>query len=221
VSEAAARLRERPVERPGAFFHRLPVSASCVRIPRMRPPRLPQDHLRRCRAHLQPPVTGLFPFNPVAPAQAHLGRERLGPEPAFRTHPHQAGRREIVSELRHPGLLLPAIRARRREDPPLHQHPNPQPGSAIDIFRMGYYGGEGARLMTTLGPFTGKEQPVPEIGPQRLRECQWTASTTLTIRPHWPSGVVSGRPRLLPRPGTRKGEPGTLLAELPRLHRHR
>ncbi|HRH98547.1 MAG TPA: twin-arginine translocation signal domain-containing protein, partial [Prosthecobacter sp.] len=50
----------------------------------------------------------------------------------------------------------------------------------IDIFRMGYYEGAGSRLMTTLGPFDGKEQPVPEIGDKRLRECQWDASTTLT-----------------------------------------
>ena len=51
----------------------------------------------------------------------------------------------------------------------------------IDIFRMGYYDGAGSRLMTTLGPFQGKEQPVPEMGENRLRECQWEASTTLTI----------------------------------------
>ncbi|MES2598516.1 MAG: N,N-dimethylformamidase beta subunit family domain-containing protein [Verrucomicrobiota bacterium] len=63
----------------------------------------------------------------------------------------------------------------------------------IEIFRMGYYGGAGSRLMTTLGPFEGKEQPVPEIGDQRLRECQWQASTTLTIPADWPSGVYLGR----------------------------
>ena len=31
----------------------------------------------------------------------------------------------------------------------------------IEIFRTGYYGGRGARLMTTLGPFEGKAQPIP------------------------------------------------------------
>ena len=79
----------------------------------------------------------------------------------------------------------------------------------IDIFRMGYYGGEGARLMTTLGPFEGKEQPVPEIGDQRLRECRWQASTTLTIPPDWPSGVYLGRLSTIPNqePGTQTPEP--------------
>jgi hypothetical protein len=33
----------------------------------------------------------------------------------------------------------------------------------LDIFRMGYYDGIGSRLMTKLGPFEGKEQPVPEM----------------------------------------------------------
>src|SRR5262245_27019353 len=30
-----------------------------------------------------------------------------------------------------------------------------------EVFRTGYYGGRGARLMTTLGPLQGKAQPVP------------------------------------------------------------
>ena len=54
----------------------------------------------------------------------------------------------------------------------------------IEIFRTGYYGGCGARLMTELGPFEGKEQPVPGIGEKRLRECRWDKSTSITI----PSG---------------------------------
>src|SRR4051812_35428254 len=33
----------------------------------------------------------------------------------------------------------------------------------IEIFRTGYYGGCGARLMTKLGPFDGAEQPVPTM----------------------------------------------------------
>src|SRR5215470_9696877 len=34
----------------------------------------------------------------------------------------------------------------------------------IEIFRMGYYGGAGARLMTTLGPLEANTQPDPEVG---------------------------------------------------------
>ena len=46
----------------------------------------------------------------------------------------------------------------------------------IEIFRTGYYGGRGARLMTTLGPFEGKAQPTPPVGPKDLRECRWEAT---------------------------------------------
>lgn len=70
---------------------------------------------------------------------------------------------------------------------------NPPVELQIEIFRMGYYGGAGARKMTTLGPFQGATQPVPEIGSQRLRECHWTATTEFTIPGDWPSGVYLGR----------------------------
>lgn len=68
----------------------------------------------------------------------------------------------------------------------------------IEIFRTGYYGGRGARLLTTLGPFAGKSQPVPPVGPRRLRECQWEPATALTIPADWPSGVYLGRLTTLP-----------------------
>jgi len=63
----------------------------------------------------------------------------------------------------------------------------------IEIFRTGYYGGRGARLMKKLGPFEGKTQPTPVEGPKRIRECDWEPSTTLTIPDNWPSGVYLGR----------------------------
>ena len=68
----------------------------------------------------------------------------------------------------------------------------------IEIFRTGYYGGKGARLMTELGPFDGNEQPVPEIGTKRLRECRWEKTTSLTIPDDWVSGVYLGRLTTLP-----------------------
>jgi hypothetical protein len=68
----------------------------------------------------------------------------------------------------------------------------------IEVFRTGYYGGRGARLMTTLGPFAGKPQPVPPVGPRRLRECQWEPATALKIPADWPSGVYLGRLTTLP-----------------------
>jgi hypothetical protein len=68
----------------------------------------------------------------------------------------------------------------------------------IEIFRTGYYGGRGARLMATLGPFDGKPQPVPSPGPKNIHECRWEPATELTIPADWPSGVYLGRLTTLP-----------------------
>jgi len=68
----------------------------------------------------------------------------------------------------------------------------------IEIFRTGYYGGRGARLMTVLGPFAGSKQPEPPVGPRRLRECTWTPATSLKIPADWPSGVYLGRLTTVP-----------------------
>lgn len=73
----------------------------------------------------------------------------------------------------------------------------PQP-FRMEIFRMGYYGGRGARLMQTIGPLPGIAQPTPEPGEKNLHECRWTASTVLTIPDDWLSGVYLGRLTTLP-----------------------
>lgn len=68
----------------------------------------------------------------------------------------------------------------------------------IEVFRCGWYGGRGARLLTTLGPFQGKSQPDPPIGPKRLRACAWEVSASLTVPADWPSGVYLARLTTLP-----------------------
>lgn len=68
----------------------------------------------------------------------------------------------------------------------------------IEIFRTGYYGGRGARLMTTLGPFDGAPQPVPAMGAKRVVECKWPPTTALKIPADWPSGVYLGRLTTIP-----------------------
>ena len=59
----------------------------------------------------------------------------------------------------------------------------------IDIYRSGYYGGLGARHMAKLGPFNGKSQPVPMMGNERARECNWESCTNFTVPGDWKSGV--------------------------------
>lgn len=68
----------------------------------------------------------------------------------------------------------------------------------IELFRMGYYGGRGARLMHTLGPVKGQVQTVPDTGENRLKECHWEPSATLKIPEDWPSGVYLGRLTTVP-----------------------
>ena len=59
----------------------------------------------------------------------------------------------------------------------------------IDLYRMGWYGGDGGRFMASLGEFAGSEQPEPPVGEKRLRRCVWSATAKLTIPNDWPSGV--------------------------------
>ena len=80
---------------------------------------------------------------------------------------------------------------------------NPPARFTIEIFRMGYYAGRGARLMETLGPLEGKTQPDPEVGRDRLRECRWEPAAELTIRADWPSGVYLGRLSRIPEDGVK------------------
>lgn len=63
----------------------------------------------------------------------------------------------------------------------------------IDVYRTGWYGGDGGRLVARLGEFAGSEQPDPPVGAKRLRRCAWQATTQLTIPADWPSGVYLGK----------------------------
>jgi len=78
---------------------------------------------------------------------------------------------------------------------------NPAIPYRLDIYRTGYYGGTGARLMKSFGPLQGKVQEVPPKGDMNLHECQWEPSLTLKIPDDWLSGVYLGKLRTLPEEG--------------------
>ncbi len=71
---------------------------------------------------------------------------------------------------------------------------------SLDIYRMGYYGGAGARRVMRLGPMASTTQPVPKLGstPGRLRECQWEPSAEFQIPDDWVSGVYLGKLSTIP-----------------------
>ncbi len=65
------------------------------------------------------------------------------------------------------------------------------PSFTIDIYRTGYYGGAGARLISSLGSFPGLHQAIP--APDKVTgiiSCSnWTKTTTLNIPSSWVTGV--------------------------------
>ncbi|MDB4695175.1 hypothetical protein OAF47_01780, partial [bacterium] len=63
----------------------------------------------------------------------------------------------------------------------------------LEIFRTGYYGGRGARLMKTVHALQGRQRETPERGEKQIRECRWEPSVELKIPSDWISGVYVGR----------------------------
>jgi len=75
---------------------------------------------------------------------------------------------------------------------------NPVSKFKLEIFRTGYYGGKGARLMNTMGPYDGVAQSTPKPGYKNLHECTWSTTVELKIPDGWLSGVYLGRMTTLP-----------------------
>lgn len=69
----------------------------------------------------------------------------------------------------------------------------------LEIFRMGYYDGCGARLLEKIGPLDGRKQTTPEPGEKNIHECTWESSYTLNIKEEWISGVYLGRLTTIPK----------------------
>ena len=60
----------------------------------------------------------------------------------------------------------------------------------IDVYRIGWYGGLGGRLMQHVGPLNGTSQPTcPVNATTGLIECNWADAYTLTTQTTWTSGI--------------------------------
>lgn len=79
--------------------------------------------------------------------------------------------------------------ARAGDEVTLHVSTDPGSRFRADLYRMGYYGGAGARLVAELGTFQGEPRENPPVDKNRLKVCRWAASTRLRIPSEWPSGV--------------------------------
>jgi ribosomal protein S16 len=63
----------------------------------------------------------------------------------------------------------------------------------IDIYRLGYYQGHGARHRLSLGPFAVQPQADPPVGTNRVRDADWTPTSTLHVPDDWTTGVYLGK----------------------------
>ncbi len=70
---------------------------------------------------------------------------------------------------------------------------------SVDIYRMGYYGGNGARHMKSIRGLKGTPQPTPKDGERTLVECNWKEGFSFEIPKDWVSGVYLGK--LTTQPG--------------------
>ena len=70
---------------------------------------------------------------------------------------------------------------------------NPASDFKLEIFRTGYYGGLGARLIKTFQSLKASTQPDPPVGENYVRECQWEPTVELEIPEGWLSGVYLGK----------------------------
>src|ERR1700730_14082821 len=63
------------------------------------------------------------------------------------------------------------------------------PEYTLTVYRIGYYGGHGARQMTQPVTRNGIVQPIPTPDPiTGLVECQWTDPYVFNVPPNWVSG---------------------------------
>jgi hypothetical protein len=67
---------------------------------------------------------------------------------------------------------------------------NPAQTYTMDVYRLGWYQGLGARLMQHVGTFNGVSQAAcPIDSTTGMIECNWTPSYTLATQPTWTSGI--------------------------------
>src|SRR5580658_157798 len=59
----------------------------------------------------------------------------------------------------------------------------------VEIYRMGWYGGSGGKLVKTTATFAGQQQPASELtAGVNTVECHWQPSVTFTVEPNWLPG---------------------------------
>ncbi|MBI4585937.1 MAG: hypothetical protein HY717_18155 [Planctomycetes bacterium] len=128
------------------------------------------------------------------PAQPDLIRKE-NDRPGTRDWMLQNTRIDPKTRYRSPWIEGYCSRASVRAGETISFHVSTDPASpfTIDLYRMGYYRGAGGRQVQSLGPFSGKAQEDPPVGPNRLRECRWEPCARIAVPADWPSGIYLGK----------------------------
>lgn len=69
---------------------------------------------------------------------------------------------------------------------------NPSQAFTLDLFRMGYYGGTGGRLMQHLAGQAPIQPPCPVQPDTGMVACEWSPTLTFTVPTTWTSGIYLG-----------------------------
>lgn len=86
------------------------------------------------------------------------------------------------------------VSVRQGETIDLHVTVNPAQTYTVDIFRVGYYGGAGARRLLRIGPLKGSHQPAcPVEAGTGMVVCHWPRAYRLQVPNTWTSGVYLAR----------------------------
>ena len=86
-----------------------------------------------------------------------------------------------------------AASVRAGETVRFHVSTRPAVRWTLHLYRMGWYGGDGGRLVAELGPFDGMEQPEPPTAAKRVRVCDWPAGAEWKVPADAVSGVYLGK----------------------------
>jgi hypothetical protein len=154
-------------------------------------------HLRVRRALVV--VAGLvaswqWPASPVGAARAAGRATVANPVVVENRHPGSTGwqLKGPVADDRHGQIkgFASATSVRPGQTLSLFVTVNPAQTYSLAVYRIGWYGGKGGRLLRTAGPLRGVHQrPCKPDRSTGLISCPWSASYALRISPAWTSGV--------------------------------
>lgn len=149
-----------------------------------------RDHPSRRDVLRTAAAATLLPSLPFAPPRSDLIREENA-KPGTRDWMNTKVRIDPKTKYRSPWIEGYASHTSIRpgEDITFYVSANPASEVKIKVFRLGYYGGAGGRLVLDMRPLACDPQPDPPIGEMRLRECRWKGTVGIGIPEDWVSGV--------------------------------